>query len=92
MTLGEITLRTALINGVDLYYASIPVFLIRGEEVAGAHAAMREIAGQFAGAQLEIGRATGHLPLFEHATAHSRLVEGVLARKLLVRHTPEALL
>jgi 3-oxoadipate enol-lactonase len=69
--------------------AAIPVFLIGGEEDAGAHAAMREIAELFAGARLEIVPATGHLLFFEHAAAYNRLIEGFLAQTLLGRDTPE---
>ena len=67
--------------------ASIPVFLIGGEEDAGAHAAMREIAGLFEGARLEIVPETGHLLFFEHAAAYNRLIEDFLAEKLMGRDT-----
>ena len=83
---------TALINGVDLYYASIPVFLIRGEEHAGAHAAMREIADLFENARLEIVPGTGHLVFFEHAAPYNRLIEDFLTEKLLGRDALDAFL
>jgi pimeloyl-ACP methyl ester carboxylesterase len=63
------------------------VFLIGGEEDAGAQAAMREIAELFAGARLEIVPEAGHLLFFEHAAAYNRLIEDFLAEKLLGRDT-----
>jgi 3-oxoadipate enol-lactonase len=67
--------------------ASIPVFLIGGEEDAGAQAAMHEIAELFEGARLEIIPDTGHLVFFERAAAYNRLIEDFLAEKLLGRDT-----
>jgi pimeloyl-ACP methyl ester carboxylesterase len=72
--------------------ASIPVFLIGGEEDAGAHAAMREIAELFEATRLEIVPETGHLLFFEHAEAYNRLIEDFLAQKLLGRDTAEVVL
>jgi 3-oxoadipate enol-lactonase len=72
--------------------ASIPVFLIGGEEDVGAHAAMREIADLFENARLEIVPDTGHLVFFEHAAPYNRLIEDFLTEKLLGRDTLDAFL
>jgi 3-oxoadipate enol-lactonase len=72
--------------------ASIPMFLIGGEEDVGAHAAMREIAELFEGVRMEIVPETGHLVFFEHAADYNRLIEDFLTEKLLGRDTPDTFL
>jgi len=67
--------------------AAIPMFLIGGEEDAGAHAAMREIADLFEGARLAMVPESGHLVFFEHPIAYNGLVEAFLTEKLLDRDT-----
>jgi 3-oxoadipate enol-lactonase len=69
--------------------ASIPVFLIGGEEDADAHAAMREIADLFEGARLTMVPDSGHLVFFEEAVAYNGLIEAFLTEKLLGRDTPD---
>lgn len=92
MNIGTLpTLGALRYDPTPIKAASIPVFLIGGEEDTGAHAAMREIAGLFEGARLQIVAGTGHLLFFEHAEAYNRLIGDFLAQTLLGRDTPEAM-
>jgi pimeloyl-ACP methyl ester carboxylesterase len=74
-------------NPVPIRAASIPIFLIGGEEDADAHAAMREIADLFEGARLTMVPESGHLVFFEQAVAYNGLIEAFLTEKLLGRDT-----